>query len=177
MKPIKRLNDIIDSAARVLPSTPDVIYVIAGDGQCRHTAEQRCRDLGLAQSFRFPGKLGQPEIASLFALADIVIMASDFEQQSRVFLETQASGRVLIASDIPGARSVVDDGVTGLLYPCRDVTALASATLRALQDPALRQSIGLRARARVQAHSVDRIGSRVASLLEDVVHSYKPAHA
>lgn len=177
MKEVKRINDIIDSAARILPSNPDVIYVIAGDGQCRATAEQRSRDLGLSRNFRFTGKLRNEAIPDLFALADIVIMASDFEQQSRVYLETQASGRLLIASDIPGARSVVEDGITGLLYPCRDVSALTSATLRALQDPDLRQFIGARSRARVQAHSLDVIGSRVAALLEEVVHSYRLARA
>lgn len=177
MKRVKRVTDVVESAAHVLRSQPDVVYVIAGDGFCRATVEQQSRDLGIAHRFRFTGRLSQEEIPALLALADVVVMASAFEQQARVYLETQASGRVLISSDIAGARTVVEDGVTGLLYPVGDVEALAAVTQRALNDPALRSAIGERARKRVQAHSLDAIGARVAGLLEDVVRSYRPAHA
>jgi glycosyltransferase involved in cell wall biosynthesis len=49
-------------------------------------------------------------------LADIVVMPSAAETQALVYLETQACARLLLASDIPGAREVIVDGETGLLF-------------------------------------------------------------
>ena len=61
-----------------------------------------------------------PEIESCHA----VIHPSHYEGLTNVILEHSAMGRVCIASDIPGCREAVDDGVTGFLFPLCDVGAL-----------------------------------------------------
>jgi hypothetical protein len=71
------------------------------------------------------------EVPRYLNLADLVVTPSETEGLSRVYLETQACGRVLIASDIPAAREVVEPGHTGLLFPRGDPAALAAAILRA----------------------------------------------
>jgi glycosyltransferase involved in cell wall biosynthesis len=49
-------------------------------------------------------------------LADVVVMPSEREGQSLVYLEAQACGKLIVASDIPAAREVITDGETGLLF-------------------------------------------------------------
>lgn len=177
LKPVKRAEDVVESAVSVLAQNKDAVYVIAGDGPGRGLMEERSRQFGLTHRFRFIDRVDYSRMPDLFALANVVLMPSAFEQQARVYIETQASGRVLIASDVAGAKSVVEDGVTGLLFPCGDVTALANATLRALSDPAWCDAIGQRAHVRVQAHSLEVIAARMTALMQDVVRSYRPAHA
>jgi glycosyltransferase involved in cell wall biosynthesis len=103
------------------------------------------------------------------ALADIVVMPSAFEQQARLYLETQASGRLLAASDIPGVRDVAQHGCTGLLYPVADVEALTRTLLLAAHDPDLRGRIGRAARRRVEAHSLPVVARMAETLLVDVL--------
>ena len=69
----------------------------------------------------------------------------------RTLLEAASCGRALVASDVPGCRSLVRDGVEGLLVPPDDAPALAHALVRLSGDPALLASLGAAARARIEA--------------------------
>jgi glycosyltransferase involved in cell wall biosynthesis len=89
------------------------------------------------------------------------------------YLETQACGRVLIASDIAGAREVVENGVNGILVDSGDVSAMAEATLRAAADADLRASIGARAREFAVAHPLSRAIDRFETLLTAVVDEHR----
>ncbi len=75
-------------------------------------------------------------------------------------LEAAAIGRAMIASDIPGCRDIVRDGVTGLAVAPRDAPALAAAMVRLGEDGALRER--LRNAARSRAEEIFSV--------EDVVH-------
>ncbi|QGY06255.1 glycosyltransferase family 4 protein [Methylobacterium mesophilicum SR1.6/6] len=68
----------------------------------------------------------------------------------RTLLEAAACGRALVASDVPGCRSLVRDGVEGLLVPPGDAPALASALVRLSGDPAHVAGFGAAARARIE---------------------------
>lgn len=150
LKLMKRALEIVDSAANAVSVNPKLVYVIVGDGPQRHAMEEASRRNGIADHFRFVGWVQYGDVAAYLNLADMVVMPSDSEAQARVYLETQACARTLIASDIPGARHVIDDGATGLLFRKGDVADLTATTLRAAADPALRAAIGTR---RVSASS------------------------
>ena len=68
----------------------------------------------------------------------------------RTLLEAAASGRALVASDVPGCRSLVRDGIEGLLVPPGDAPALASALVRLSGDPGLVANLGAAARGRIE---------------------------
>jgi glycosyltransferase involved in cell wall biosynthesis len=80
-----------------------------------------------------------------------VVLPSYREGLSRVLLEAGAMARPAIATDVPGCRHVVTDGVEGLLVPPRDAPALARAIARLDDDPALRARLGTAARTRALA--------------------------
>ena len=69
----------------------------------------------------------------------------------RMLLEAASCGRALVASDVPGCRSLVRDGVEGLLVPPDNAPALAEALVRLSGDPALVAGLGAAARARIEA--------------------------
>jgi glycosyltransferase involved in cell wall biosynthesis len=66
--------------------------------------------------------------------------------------EYMASGRAIVASDLPSTAEVVTDGETALLYPPGDATALGGAIIRLRDDPALRERLGSAAARDVLAH-------------------------
>jgi hypothetical protein len=69
----------------------------------------------------------------------------------RTLLEAAACGRALVTSNVPGCRSLVRDGVEGLLVPPGDAPALAAVLARLSADPGLVSSLGTAARVRIES--------------------------
>jgi glycosyltransferase involved in cell wall biosynthesis len=98
------------------------------------------------------------DIAALLATAHIACQPSSYrEGLPKSALEAMAAGKPLVASDIPGCREAVVQGVTGLLAPPRNPVALAAALETLIKDPALRANMGAAARLRVEENFSDAI--------------------
>jgi glycosyltransferase involved in cell wall biosynthesis len=169
LKEIKRPLDLVLSAKQALKQNPRLYYVIVGDGQLRQRLEIACRKLCIHERFAFTGWVEHEYVSDYLNIADIVVMPSESEGQSRVYLETQACGRTLLASDIASAREVVAHGKTGLLYQVGDIEDLTKKTLAAAVDPQLRESIGRQSRERVSVHALDAVIAEYDSMLHLVV--------
>jgi len=139
---------------QALQRNPKLVYVIVGDGPPRKAMEDACREKRLMERFRFTGWVDYARMPAYINLADVMLMPSEAEGLARIYLETQACGRVLVASDIPAAREVVTDGETGLLFRVGDADDLAKKTLSAAGDLELRVRIGRNALERVKAHAL-----------------------
>jgi glycosyltransferase involved in cell wall biosynthesis len=173
LKPVKRPLDVVGAAARALRRDPRLLYVVVGDGMLRQAMEEACHSAGLSARFRFVGWIDYARMPDYVNLADVVIMPSEAEGLARVYLETQACGRLLLASDIPAARDVVKDGETGLLFRLGDLDDFAGQTVRAAGDPALRAAIGERARARVARHSIVHAVAAYLDIFDAVVRRHR----
>lgn len=108
--------------------------------------------LALENHVEFQG--ATDDIVSAIQDADIVLNFSEAESFSHTCLEAGLLGRPVIATRCGGPEEIVDDGTTGLLVPCADVEAMATAMLRLVRDPSLRQGMG---RA-TWAHTRERFG-------------------
>src|SRR5262249_3259731 len=168
LKPLKRAIDIVESAAAAVKQNDRLVYVVVGDGVDREPMELACRRHGITNHFRFVGWVAYDRVAAYLNLADIVVMTSESEAQARVYLEAQACARTLIASDIAGARHVIEDDETGLLFCKGDIADLTRKTLRAAADPGLRARLGANARKRVVAHSLDNVAAAYGQAVENV---------
>ena len=94
----------------------------------------------------------QDDVRPAIAAADCVVLPSYREGLSRSLLEAAAMGRPLIASDVPGCREVIDDGVTGFLCAVRSAGSLATAMERiAAMSPGERAAMGANGRRKVAA--------------------------
>jgi glycosyltransferase involved in cell wall biosynthesis len=82
------------------------------------------------------------DMDEVYRQAHIVCLPSLREGLPTVLIEAAAAGRPIVASDVPGCREVVEDGVNGLLVPPGDPAALARALAMLASDPALRQQMG-----------------------------------
>jgi glycosyltransferase involved in cell wall biosynthesis len=165
----KRPLDIVASAAGVLRSVPEVLYLIVGDGPCRAEMEARARAEGVAERFRFAAQVAHAEMPAHLALADVVLLPSDTEGFPLVYCEAQACGRALLASDIPAAREAIRDGETGVLFRTGDVDALRSRTITLARDPELRTRLGGAARKVAERRTPARWAVAYARVLDEVV--------
>ncbi|MGH8132231.1 MAG: glycosyltransferase [Steroidobacteraceae bacterium] len=163
--PRKGVDTLIRAFSRL--ETPARQLCIVGDGPARGSLERLAADLGETHRVRFLG-YRQDRIALLKAL-DVFVLPSSLEGIPRCVLESMAAGVPVVASDIPGCRTVVQDGVTGLLFPPGDVAGLASSLRQLLADPALRSSLAARAEALVRREfSAEGMAVRYAKLYREL---------
>jgi glycosyltransferase involved in cell wall biosynthesis len=166
---IKRPMDLVDSARMALRKYPQLIYLILGDGPCRIPMEKACQEGNIRANFRFLGWIEYDRMPDFIRIADVVCMPSESEGIARLYLETQACGRVLLASDIPAAREVISDGKTGLLFRKGDINDIATKTLLVAKSHDLRARIGKSARSYVTVyHSLHRMVHQYAVALYQV---------
>lgn len=96
------------------------------------------------------------DIAQQMQAATIVVLPSWAEGAPRVLLEASASGRPVVATDIPGCRQVVRHLETGLLVPPRQPAALAGALGSLIGDRDRCIRLGLAGRALVESELSDQ---------------------
>ncbi|WP_045875358.1 glycogen synthase [Pseudofrankia sp. DC12] len=94
------------------------------------------------------GMLRKPEVIQLLSHASLFACPSVYEPLGIVNLEAMACGAAVVASRVGGIPEVVDDGVTGLLVPPDDPSALAAAMNTVLADPKRATAMGQAGRER-----------------------------
>src|SRR5262249_34906592 len=133
--------------------TPDIILLIAGDGELRQGLEQAASEFGVEDRVRFLGNVSRSGVWELLAAADVFIQTSSFEGQSDAVLEAMHAGLAILVSDIPMQRETLCDDAdqaVGLLVPLEQPAAWREAMLRLRDDPALRATMGRAAKMLVE---------------------------
>ena len=148
-KPEKSPADFVDIAARVLKSTDRVHFVMIGDGELRSSVEARIRHHAIEQHITLLGWQSIEVMPEIYRNLDILVLTSLWEGLPRVFAEAMASGLPIVATSVGGAREAVIDGQTGYLFQPHDVEGMASAVLKLITAPDLRQSMGSKGKERV----------------------------
>lgn len=135
------------------------------DGRERDRIEQIVAELGMSDFTSFPGRLGDDDLPSYYAAADVCVVPSHYEPFGLVAIEAMASGTPVVASDVGGLQFTVVPEETGLLAPAKDVDAFAKAIDRILSDPAWQAQLGKAARKRVETKfSWDGVASQLSDL-------------
>ena len=120
--------------------------LIVGDGDLRARYEQRAASLKVADQVVFAGSVSDKDLPEYYNLADVVTLPSiDRSEAFGVALvEAMACGKPVVASSLPGVRSVVRDGENGYLSKICDTPDLASKLLSILNDDQKAKSMGSR---------------------------------
>ena len=139
-KPQKGLFQLLDIAAHVLSQNPAIIFFIAGDGEQRRELEAELQRLGIYHNFRLPGFL--PDVENAIDCFDIGISTALWEGLPQSLVQLRLKKKAVVASDIPGNREVIRDGVNGYLVPINDHERFASAILKLAANKVLRLQFG-----------------------------------
>ena len=93
-----------------------------------------------------PRFIADDEVASVLAPGCVAVFPYREIESSAVLHQALAFGRPVIASRIGEFRELLDDGATGVLTPCEDVSAFTAALARMIQDRAYAAGCSLHAR-------------------------------
>jgi glycosyltransferase involved in cell wall biosynthesis len=128
--------------------------VVVGSGEMKETYESLTRLHKIDDRVTFVGGVSEEDLPRYYRAADIHLFPSTRRAEAfgLVALEAAASGIPTIASSLPGVRSVVLDGETGLLVPPEDVGALKQAIELLLTRTDVREQLGRSARLHAEAH-------------------------
>ncbi len=147
----KRPGDLVEACARL--AREDVVAVLVGDGDQRAAIERRS-DGGVVVT----GFVNQTDLPVVLSLADVFVLPSSREPYGIVASEAQCLGVPAIVSDVCGCHgpgSVVQDGVSGFVYPCGDVDALAEKIRLLLDDDDLHAR--MRSAAQIQGDTQSQV--------------------
>ena len=91
---------------------------------------------------------GKYQLEKVLVNASVFAFSSDWEGLPNALLEAMALGLPIVATDCPcgGPRTVMKDGVNGLLVPIKDEEALADGICRLIENPDLAEQLGRKAR-------------------------------
>lgn len=154
---------LLDAIPEVLREAPNAVFVFAGDGPQRGNIEDRIKALGLTQSVRLLGL--RTDVPSILKGLDLFVLPTLQEALGTSILEASAMRKAVVAARVGGVPEAVADGVTGVLVPPEDPSALAAAMTRLLRDAGGRTEMGRRGREMVEReYSTDRMAERMFEL-------------
>lgn len=164
----KRVSDLIRALAVVRTAAPKLRLLIVGDGPDRQALECLARELGVADRVHWAGFRADP--SSCFYLMDIFALTSALEGFGIVFAEAAWCGLPCIGSAVGGIVDAIEDGVTGVLVPPRDVDAIVGAVLKLAGDSESRRRMGAAGRARAASrHAVEAYGASFDALFRSAL--------
>jgi phosphatidylinositol alpha-mannosyltransferase len=149
-------------------------FLIGGDGPLRDGFERFVRQKGWPDVV-FLGRVPAADLPALYRTADVFCAPNTGgESQGLVLLEAMASGRAVVASDIPGFRSVIQQQVNGLLVPAKKHDELAWAVCHILGDRMERAQLEHAARTRAESYSWAHVGAAVEAYYEELLAARRP---
>ncbi|HEV7732186.1 MAG TPA: glycosyltransferase family 1 protein [Candidatus Binatia bacterium] len=166
VQPRKRVERVIGAFVRAGAAAAGWRLVVAG----------RCRPgyappwlQALPAGVRWLGPLADDELRALYGAAEIAMSASDYEGFGLTVLEAMASGCAVVAVATTSIPEVVGDA--GRLVARSDEVLLAEALAALLADPAARDELAVRARARAATFTWDETARRTELVYEDAVRA------
>jgi phosphatidyl-myo-inositol alpha-mannosyltransferase len=132
----------------------------------------------MRRHIHFIGHVPSHELPHWYATGDVFVSpATGNESFGIVLLEAMATGRAVVASDIPGYRSVVTPDVNGLTFAPGDRGALARTLSRIVSDPERRIVLGAHGRARALEFAWPRVTDRLEAVYREVRAARATVHS
>jgi len=143
---------LLEAFSLALKAVPDARLAIVGEGDLRKDYERQALELGIEKRVWFVGKVPDAHLQECYGHARCHVLPSVDRSEAFgiVTLEAAACGIPSIVSDLPGVRTVVEDGVTGLVVPPGDAAALSRAMTDLFLAKDRAEAMGRAARARAE---------------------------
>lgn len=165
---LKGYETLIRSLARLINRGMKVHLTLVGSGPELAPSKELSRQLGIAESVSFIGRVPHEEMAQIYQQADAFVLPSFTEGMSLAVLEAMSSGLPIIATDIPANREVL--GGAAIFVPPGNVSEFDNAIMKLVTDSEKRRSLALGTRNRaVGLFSWDLLAERELNLFLECI--------
>lgn len=177
LRPVKRLDDLIDAAGLAFAKMPKLRLVLVGNIFLKNGFERlrsRAKQAGLPEeALILPGRIEAPE--TVLPAFDAYVNCSIFEGTSNAIMEGMSAALPVIATRVGGTPELVEEGECALLVPPEQPPALSEALLNLGQDPEKRARFGARSQALIQSrNSVKQMVQVTEELYQKVAQTARP---
>ena len=137
--PYEGLDDLIAAMPMILARVPDARLLLVGGGPAEAALRAQAAASPAAQAIHFIGRVPHHEVDRYYALVDVVCYPRKAMRLTDLVtplkpLEAMAKGKLVAASAVGGHRELIEDGMTGTLFPPDDPEGLAAAMAGLLGD-------------------------------------------
>jgi glycosyltransferase involved in cell wall biosynthesis len=167
----KGVEVLIEAFSKLATSAPDITLTIVGSGSEKDSLREKAASYNCSGSINFVGKVRNDLLEKYYLDAATVVIPSIWiENCPLVALEAMTYGCPIVASDAGGLKELVDDGVTGLLFPRGDSGQLSNALKSLLGDEKLQQQMREAQQVKALDYKKDRYLSRLLGIYGEVLN-------
>jgi glycosyltransferase involved in cell wall biosynthesis len=142
-----RLDVLIEAVKSVRDRHPETKVLLVGDGPEMENLKRTASRLVMEGAVIFSGPVPRDDVSAYVDAMDICVLPNSNAFGSPIALfEFMAMGKPCVVPDLGPMRDVMEDNVTGIMFPRGDYDALEKALLRLVEDSALRNRVGRRAK-------------------------------
>ncbi len=146
---------LLIEALAILRDTVPASLIVLGTGDQEEAIRALVHRLGLDGVVHLCGFQRNPW--KFMARGDVFALTSRYEGFGNVLVEAMACGVPVVATDSPGARDIISDGIDGLLVAQHEPAAVAAALARLLNDADLRQRMSEAARRKAESYRTETV--------------------
>lgn len=156
----KGIHYLVRAIPKVVAKSQNVEFVIIGDDTTNAKGQKSVLDElksiikndNTEEYVKFINRVPLDELANYYRSADISIVPSVYDNSPYTCQEAMSCGNPVIGTNSGGTAEYLEDGVSGIAIPPRDVDAIADSLLTLILDEARRIEMGKNARKRVLEH-------------------------
>jgi len=150
-----------------------IAALFVGIGEDRQKIEEQAERLGLAEVVHFTGY--RLDVPNILVASDISVLTSRYEGVPRALMESMVLGIPVIATDVPGNRTLVRSGENGLLVEHGDASGMAAALVRLIEDPGLARQLAVNGKLTVLREFEEfKVADRVEEVYKSVLDTGLP---
>jgi glycosyltransferase involved in cell wall biosynthesis len=149
-----------------------VKLVIVGEGNLKKKYQDQVAKAGLQAKIIFAEPVSDADLPKYYNLADVVVLPSIDRSEAFgiTIIEAMACGKPVVASNLSGVRSVVDNGINGYIFEVKQEGDLANRVNKIFADDVLREKMSKAGRDKAEKnYNQDILIQKVASVYSEIV--------
>lgn len=145
---------LLEAFETVYQKKKNIRLLLVGDGKEKGNLLKQIDNYASKYNIHFLGR--RSDVPQLLKISDIFVFPTLFEGMSNAIMEAMASGKAVIATDIPENKELIINGETGILVPIKNAGKIAEAIERLIDNPFLKKDLEIRAQAKISSEfSID----------------------
>lgn len=161
----KGMTYFIEAAEITAKTHPEARFIIVGDGEERKKLYAQVKSKSLQDRVVFLGY--RNDIQNVMSQLDFVVLSSLWEGLPLTPIEAYSVGKTVIGTAVDGTPEIIRDGVDGYLVEPRNPTQLAEKMNELIENPEMRESMGIQAIKRYQDEfSFEKLSERYIAFYE-----------